>query len=65
MECEGSFVQSPLLSSKQALQSKHLERFSKLWVKVEAGRCLAWALEGARECAVSLEWGLGERKGCF
>lgn len=65
MECEGSFVQSPPLP-KQVLQSKclHLE-FSKLLVKVEAGRCLAWALEGARGCAVSLERGLGEWEDCF
>lgn len=43
------------------LQSEHLhlEGFSELWVeKVEAGRCLAWALEGARGCALSLEWGV-------
>lgn len=53
MECEVCAEATPLL--KQALQSKHLERFSKLWVEVEAGRCLACALEGARGHAVSLE----------
>lgn len=44
----------------------HLEGFSKLWVEeLEGGRCLVWALEGARGCTVSLGWGLGEGEGCF
>lgn len=44
----------------------HLEGFSKFWVEeLEGGRCLVWALEGARGCTVSLGWGLGEGEGCF
>lgn len=44
----------------------HLEGFSQLWVEeLEGGRCLAWALEGARGCTVSLGWGVGEGEACF
>lgn len=58
----------PTLLLQQELESKSLplEGFSELWVEELEGEgegCLAWTLEGARGCAVSLGWALGEAGG--